>query len=191
MRRGTWHQFGYNSQRFVIEQIQNGAGIGVVISPRDLTIDHAIDYAQRYHGLGAHVLIDQQFYVPDFRNDKINTYPTGRYRTTASQLHQITDPDLAALAHDLHTINQNLSTDGLIAPALIYEAGRPDIMRLNAKMFVAAKQAGDALGIPTYATVIIGNSAVTSNQMTGEILSHATSLNSDGFYYGFEFSSEL
>lgn len=190
MRRGPWHQFGDKSQRFVIEQIQKGAGVGVIISPRDLTMDHAIDYAQRYHGLGAHVLIDQQFYVPDFRNANIETYPTSRYRTTSSQLNQITESDLASLVNDLSTINQKLSADGLIAPALIYEAGRSDIMRLNEKLFEAAKHAGDALGIPTYATVIIGNSAVTSNQMTKEILSHATSLHSDGFYYGFEFSSE-
>lgn len=190
MRRGLWHQFGDKSQRFAIEQIQNGAGVGVIISPRDLALGHAINYAQRYHGLGAHVLIDQQFYVPDFKSLNIETYPTGRYRTTSSQLDRIVESDSTSLIKDLSTINQMLSTDGLIAPALIYEAGRPDIMRLNEKLFVAAKNAGDALGIPTYATVIIGNSAVASNQLTKEILSHATSLNSDGFYYGFEFSSE-
>ena len=41
MRRGAWHQCGYNSQRLVIEQIQIGAGLGVIISSRDLGIAHA------------------------------------------------------------------------------------------------------------------------------------------------------
>ena len=190
MRRGAWHQFGDRSQRLVIEQLQQGAGVGVILSPRDLAMDHAIEYAQKYHVLGAHVLIDQQFYEPHFINSKLETYPVGRYRTTASQLHQISDSDLGALRNELYTINAEVSADGLIAPALVYEAGRPDIVQLNTRLFFAAKQAGDELGIPTYATVIIGNSAVTSNQTISEILSHATSLNGDGFYYGFEFSSE-
>ena len=185
MRRGAWHQFGYNSQRLVIEQIQNGAGVGVVISPRDLGMGHAIAYSQRYHDLDAHVLFDPQFYVPSFSNTKMETYPTNLTRTTISQTHQITDPLLVVMVKALHAVNSSLSADGLIAPALIYEAGRPDIMQLNGRLFSAAKQVGNVLGIPTYATVIIGNSAVASNQTTKEILSHATSLNSDGFYYSF------
>lgn len=190
MRRGPWHQFGDRSQKLVVEQLRQGVGVGVIISPRDLPWAHAVNYAQEYHALGAHVLIDQQFYVPDFRNDRINTYPISQFRMNPSLLHQITDADLARFSNDLFTINQSLSAEGLIAPALIYEAGRLDIMQLNAKLFNAAKKAGDLLGIPTYATVMIGNTAVTSNELIKNILSHATSLNSDGFYYGFEFSPE-
>jgi len=190
MRRGPWHQFGNRSQKFAIEQLQQGAGVGVIISPRDLPMNHAIKFAQRYHELGAHVLIDPQFYVPSFSNPDMETYPTNLTRTTISRTHQIPDPSLVVMVNALHVINSSLSADGLIAPALIYEAGRPDIMQLNGRLFSVAKQAGDVLGIPTYATVIIGNSAVASDQTINEILSHATSLNCDGFYYGFEFSSE-
>jgi hypothetical protein len=190
MRRGPWHQFGDKSQRLVIEQLQQGAGVGVILSPRDLPMPKAIEFAQRYHGLDASVLIDQQFYVPHFRNPKLDSYPIRQSLTTTTQLLQTTDSDLATLATDLYAINSALSADGLIAPALVYEAGRSDIVQLNARLFSAAKQAGDELGIPTYATVIIGNSAIASNQTINEILSHATSLNSAGFYYSFEFSPE-
>lgn len=164
--------------------------MGVILSPRDLARHTAIAYAQRYHGLGAHVLIDQQFYVPNFTNSKLDSYPICHSRTTASQLHQITDDGLAALASELRTINKELSTDGLIAPALVYEAARPDIVQLNARLFAAAKQVGDDLGIPTYATLILGHSATSSNQTMSTILSQATALNSDGWYYSFEFSPE-
>ncbi len=190
MRRGPWHQFGDKSQRLVIEQLQQGAGVGVILSPRDLPMPKAIEYAQRYHGLGAHVLIDQQFFVPQFRHPNLDSYPTRQHLTTTTQLLQITDSDLAALATELYAINSALSADGLIAPALVYEAGRSDIIQLNTRLFSAAKQAGGKLGIPTYATVIIGNSAIASDKTINEILSHATSLNSDGFYYSFEFSPE-
>jgi len=190
MRRGPWHQFGHNSQLLVIEQLQNSAGVGVILSPRDLPMPRAIEYAQRYHGLDAHVLIDQQFYVPHFRNENLISYPSSDYLTTTAQLLQITDSDLAGLTKELYTINNALSTDGLIAPALVYGAGRQDIIQLNARLFSAAKKAGDELGIPTYATVIIGNSAIGSDQAINEILSNVTSLDSKGFYYGFEFTPE-
>lgn len=190
MRRGPWHQFGDRSQLLAIEQLQQGAGVGVIISPRDLAWYRAIEYAQRYHGVGAHVLIDLQFYVPHFRNPNLDSYPTSSYRTRASQLHQVTDSDLAGLATALYTINNQLLTNGLIAPALVYEAGRPDIVELNARLFGAAKQAGDRLGIPTYATVILDRSASSSDQVLNTILSQATALNCDGFYYGFEFSPQ-
>lgn len=190
MRRGPWLQFGDRSQRLAIEQLQQGAGVGVILSPRDLPRRRAIEYAQRYHGLDAHVLIDQQFYVPQFRNDHLNSYPISQFRGTTTQLHSLTDIDLQTLATDLYAINRELSTNGIIAPALIYEAGRPDIVQLNSRLFSTAKQAGDELGIPTYATVILGRSATSSDETMKDILSHATSLDSDGFYYGFEFSSE-
>lgn len=190
MRRGPWHQFGAISQLLALEQLQQGAGVGVIISPRDLAQNKAIEYAQRYHGLGAHVLIDQQFYVPSFTNRNLTSYPISQYRTKLSQLQQLSNSDLAALATELYTINNKLKTDGLIAPASVYEAGRPDIIQLNARLFDAAKQAGDRLGIPTYATVILGRSASSSNQVLNTILSQATALNCNGFYYGFGFSPE-
>jgi len=190
MRRGAWHQFGDRSQLLAIEQLQHGTGVGVIISPRDLPRLKAIEYAQRYHGLDAHVLIDQQFYVPQFTHHNLDSYPINQARISTSQLHQISDSDIAALASALYTINMELSTDGLLAPALVYEAGRPDIVDLNARLFVAAKKAGDELGIPTYATVIIGRSANSSAQILNTILSQATALDSNGFYYGFEFSPE-
>ena len=71
MRRGAWHQCCDKSQRLVYEQLQNEIGAGVIISPRDLSMPSAVQYAQMYHDAGAHVLIDQQFYTPDFSNQPL------------------------------------------------------------------------------------------------------------------------
>jgi hypothetical protein len=190
MRRGSWHQFGDKSQKFIIEQLQNGNGVGIVLSSRDLPLNHAIEYTQRYHGLGADVLIDLQFYKPNYRNEKMESYPVHPYRLLASTTNQISDTDLATLTSHLYSINHDLAANGLIAPALIYEAGRQDIMQKNEKLYYAAKNAGDSLGIPTYATVVIGRSAISSDSTTFEIISHATALKCDGYYYAFEFAEE-
>lgn len=188
MRRGAWHQFGDRSQKLAAEQLQNGVGVGVIISVRDLSRDNAIDYSKIYHDLGAHVLLDQQFYNPEFSNPLLKTYPISKYRASLSTLAQISDADLVDLATQLRLDYGDIKADGLIAPAITYEAARQDIIDLNKRLFGVAKQVGDELGIPTYATIMLGHSVVPSVHTINTILSQATSLDADGWYFGFEFS---
>lgn len=58
MRRGSWHQCGDKSQKLVKEELQSGVGVGVIISPRDLSFPNAVGYSNEYRDLGAAVLID-------------------------------------------------------------------------------------------------------------------------------------
>lgn len=190
MRRGMWHQFGDRSQRLALEQLKQGVGVGAILSPRDLSHANARTYASQYHDLGAEVAIDQQFYIPNFSNRKLESYPTSQYRITVSRLRQLSDNDLNGLAVGLQQSNSEISADLLIAPAVIYEAGRPDIVSLNARLFWAAKAVGDTLGIPTFATVALGRSVTSADQTTLAALSCATSLNADGWYFAFEFGQE-
>lgn len=180
---------GDRSQRMVLEQLQQGAGVGAVISPRDLSKDNAVDYSAQYHELNAQVLYDPQFHVPSFSNAKLDSYPISQYRNSVSTLHQINSQDLGQLASTLETENRDLATDAVIAPAIVYEAQRPDILNLNARLHHAAKQVGDSLGKPTYATVVIGLSAASSTVAIDWILSSVTGLNCDGWYFAFEFDA--
>jgi hypothetical protein len=188
--KGPWHQCGDRSHKLVLKQLELGAGGGIILSPRDLAKIKAVEYARYYRLLKAQILIDQQFYYPDFTNDNLKSYDISEYRKTISQLHEIKDDGLSKLAKELESINKELNTDGLIAPAILYEAGRPDIIELNARLFKTSKYVGDILGIPTYATVMLGKSATSSEKTMKGILSQATALNSDGWYFGFEFSQE-
>jgi len=190
MRRGAWHQFGDKSQKLAQEQLMQGAGVGVIISMRDIPKSKAIEYTQNYHKQCADVLIDPQFYNPDFSNRQLSTYAIEQYRLTISKLAQVTDQELAGLASELKSIHIDLAADGLIAPAVPYEAARPDIVQLNKRLFTMAKEVGCDLNIPTYATVILGKSITSSNQTVDSILSQATGLDCEGWYYGFEFGQE-
>ena len=190
MRRGVWHQCGDKSQRLVLEQLQMENGVGVVISSRDLSFQNAINYAASYRELGADVIIDLQFYNPQFQNKRIASYPINPYRVSISELYQIKDSQLRGFADSLRTINVEIGSTALLSPALLYEAGRNDLIELNSRLFSITKQVGDDLGIPTYATVLIGQSASTSESAISSVLSHVTALNSDGWYYGFEFKQE-
>jgi len=190
MRRGPWHQFGDRSQKLAQELLQHGIGVGVIFSPRDLSFESACRYAGIYRDLGAEVLIDQQFYVPNFTNPKLESYPVSDYRLTVSDLRRLGDREAADLAGRLELVQKRLATNAIISPAVAYEAGRDDIVNLNARLFRVAKTVGDNLGIPTYSTVVLGQSTNTSATTLDAALSQATALDADGWYYAFEFSPE-
>lgn len=90
----------------------------------------------------------------------------------------------------LRTENTSFGTEAIIAPAVVYEAGRSDIMQLNARLHSAAVSAGQTSGKPVYATVVLGNSIANSQQIIDETLSRITGLECDGWYFAFEFPVE-
>lgn len=190
MNRGAWHQCGDKSQKLVVEQLEAGHGAGVILSPRDLPRDKAVEYAAQYAALHAPVLLDPQFYVPDFTNDHLDTYGLSAFRTTLATLGQITDAELSALSTELEALGSELGVWAVVAPAAMYEAGRPDVAELNARLFAAAKSAGDALGVPTLASVTLARSATGSNATVIAAVDAATALPADGWYYAFEFEEE-
>ena len=190
MNRGAWHQCGDRSQKLVMEQLQAERGVGVILSPRDLTRDRAVEYAAQYSALGASVLIDPQFYVPDFSNDNLETYGLSEFRTSLGTLGQMAEDELSDLAGELESLGSALGVSGVIAPAAMYEAGRPDIAELNLSLFNAAKSAGDALGVPTYASVTLAQSVTSSDSTVAAAVNAATAMNADGWYYSFEFKEE-
>src|SRR5262249_13510163 len=151
-----------------------GAGVGVIISPRDLSRSNAINYVERYRALGAEILLDHQYYVPDFTNTRLGSYPISRFRQGVSSLNKISDQDLTDFSNELRVDHQELKADGVIAPAVVYEAGRADIVQLNNRLFAASKLVAADLGLPVYATVVLGRSVTASDQTLQTVLSQAT-----------------
>jgi len=190
VRQGTWHQFGHNSQRMAIEQIENDCGVGVILSPRDLAFDNANQYAERYHDLGAHVLIDPQFYRPEFSNSNLESYPLNASRAELTSTLQLSARTFDAVVAEIRETNHRVNAEAIIAPALAYRAARNDIVECNRRLFEATSEAADSLNVPVYATVILTRSVTSSDQVVSQILARATSLNPDGWYFGFEFEGE-
>jgi hypothetical protein len=169
--------------------MQAGLGEGVIISPKDLAFDKAKQYAKKYRDLGKGVLLDPQYYDPEFAAGKLETWPISEFRQSIGGLSALPSSICSDLARAIEKENRELGCDAVIAPAIPYEAARPEIIALNARLFEIAKNAGDAIGIPTYATVVIGRSATTVEVVEG-ILSGATTLEADGWYYGFEIDGQ-
>lgn len=190
MKRGAWHQCGANSHKLVDEQLQDGSGVGVVISQRDLSLEGAQAAAENFAAVGAEIVCDPQYYFHGYTNPQLESYPTNDFRKSVSTQKKISSADLKKLASALVSINQSIGATAIVAPAVAYEAGQPELAELNRKLFDAAKQAGNELSIPTYATAIIGRSAAQSDNTLGDTLDRITSLDSDGWYFGFEFEDE-
>lgn len=190
MRRGAWHQLGWQHQKMVIEQLKNQAGAGVVLSPRDLSFTRAKEYAPLYKAEGASVILDPQWHVPGFTNQQLDDYPTSELRASVTDLADISDAALDELGEKLVSENSALQTDALVAPAVVYAAGRNDIVQLNARLHEIAKAAAAHLGIPCFGTAFLGESVTNSQHLVETTLSSITALNADGWYFGFEFASE-
>ena len=190
MRRGAWHQLGWNDQKRVVELLQHQAGVGVIVSPRDLSYPKAQEYVPLYKAEGASVLLDPQWHVPGFSNTQLDDYPTGEVRASVTDLVDISDTALNDLQGKLVAENAALSTDAIIAPAIVYAAGRQDIVQLNARLHETARQAAAELGVPCYGTAFLGASVTNSQQLVEATLSSITALNCDGWYFGFEFAAE-
>ena len=190
MKRGSWHQCGFNTHKLVAEQLGAGQGVGVVISPRDLTFGLATEAAAEYRSFGASILCDPQYYFHEFNNSQLSSYPADELRRSLSSQAKISATELTRLAAALVKINSEVGAHALIAPAVPYEAGQPGISILNKKLFEAAKKAGNELGIPTYGTAIIARSAVQSESTFSDALDQITALDADGWYYGFEFEED-
>lgn len=189
MRRGAWHQVGHNGQKIVTELLDVGIGVGAIISPKDLAFENAKAYSELYRDRGAGVLLDPQFYEPEFTDGKISSYPTFEFRKSLMSLGTLSAGEKEKLATALQQENADVGADAIIAPAVPYEAARPDIVELNKQLFEVAKSVGDYLGIPTYATVVLGQSSTTED-VAQTILSNATAAPADGWYFAFEFASE-
>jgi hypothetical protein len=186
MKRGVWHQMGYNSQKLIIEQLEKSTGVGVIISPRYLQFDAASEYAKLYVESGAAVLHDPEFYVPESNQGKLGSYPSAALRASASALMKVADSDMDKWSLSLEAENRNVGACAVVAPALPYEASRPDLVDLNARLFKAAKRAGDVIGVPTFATVVVGKSGTTPI-LIQDMLSAPTGLPADGWFFQFEF----
>lgn len=189
IKRGAWHQCGNQSQVLIREQLKNQVGVGVIMSPRDLAYHNAQSYARDYHGYGADVIFDPQFYVPDFKKEWKENYPTDDVRASVGTLHQ-NPSDVDKVARAIEKANRDLGSAAVLAPAVVYESGRPEIHEVNALLFAAAAKAGDAIGVPTLATVVIGTSAKGSESEVSSILAHATSLRAAGAYLACEFEED-
>jgi hypothetical protein len=190
MQRGAWHQLGWNHHKMVIEQLQNQAGIGVILSPRDLSYSRAQEIVPQYKAEGASVVLDPQWHVPGFSNLQFEDYPSADLRASVSNLVAITDSELDDLRQKLISENSGLQTDALIAPAVVYAAGRNDIVQLNARLHNIARSAASEIGIPCYGTAFLGRSITNTLHLVESTLSAITSLNCDGWYFGFEFPAE-
>ncbi|UYN89192.1 MAG: hypothetical protein KIT08_08835 [Anaerolineales bacterium] len=187
MKRGPWHQLGNQGQTIAREHLQNGIGVGVVISEKDLPFNSAKEYSTTFKELNADVLVDHQFYNSSFRHKNFDTYPEKEFRVTLSNMANLSRIGLSGLSKALEENLRQLSVTGVIAPAMKYQAGRNEIVDVNAKLFSAAKAVGDSMGLPTFVTVTVDRSSLDSFSAVERILSDVTSLSGDGWYFSIEF----
>jgi hypothetical protein len=190
MTPGAWHQFGDRSQKLALEQLQDGTGVGIVVSPRDISRSGLAEYLPEYKECGAQILIDLQFYVPGSRVGKLSTYEFNRFRRNVSGLANLSSRDFEQFEIALNHFVEEIEPNGIIAPGIVYEAGREDILDVNHRLLEVAISVGHATDLPVYSCVVLGASTLTSDEVLWATLSSATSLQADGWYFAQEMGND-
>lgn len=189
MKRGLWHQCGNRSQTIAMEQLKLGIGSGVILSPRDLSFKNAKQRASAMRKLGAEVTVDPQFYLPTSTVGTVKDWGLIVHRMSAAKLAKLSMQDVKALTKVIKQINEACACTAVVSPAIVYDAGQQTVVEANRKLYEAAREAGDALGIPTYCSVPVGHSVAQSNDEVIELLSRVTAFQPGGWLLAWEFNS--
>lgn len=190
IRKGVWHQLGHQSQKFVDDFLQDGTGVGAIISPANLSQQKAEEYAVSFKTAKKSTLWDPQFYNLSFEGQFTETWDTWAIQSQLAKSKRINEESANALVQALTRINRLMTSDAVVAPAVMYEAGRKDIHEFNRDLFDAAKTAAEGLKKPVLASIPLTASVTNSDQEVSKALAFATSLKADGWYFLFEFEEE-
>lgn len=184
MRNGVWHQLGDRGQKIAEEQLREGNGVGVVLSPRDLSADNAKAYSESYRSLGAEVLFDPQFYIPENRSGQQGTYEElNEFRVSASKLVDNSHVEMRKLETALKVMAQRYACTGIVAPAVALEAGRPDSLQVNLALLMAAKSAAQAMSLPVFGVIPVGKSLLNSDLELATTIARMTAKRVDGWIF--------
>lgn len=187
--RGAWHQLGYQSAATARDVFpkSGGGGVGAILSPKDEGWSGCQSDAAQFRRHGKSVMWDPQFFRLDFQNGYSADYLTNPYRVSLHRNGGLAVTDQSGLARALEITNRDLQTAAVIAPAVCVEASNSRSMDINELLFMLAKQAGDALGIPTLASIPIAASASASEAEIHTIIRRVTSWNAGGWYLLYDF----
>lgn len=191
MHTGLWHQLGDRSQLLAREQLTiRGLG-GVILSPRDLSKQNAEKYGRDYQSLGAEVIFDPQFYIPQHLVGKQNTYEDLiDFRISVSRLAENSATEFRLLSRKLRTLTQQLSCTAIMAPAVAMDAGQPDQLKVNLALLDAAIATGSTLQLPVYGVIPVGESLALSENELADVLSGFTTRDVDGWILMMDLGSD-
>lgn len=186
MKKGVWHQCGHQSQNIVADQLAVENGVGAILSVVNVSRKRAGEIASDYRKAGADILLDLQVYNPGFENANLQDYELAEARQSTGALGGLSKRDLARLSKQIQILNSEVKASAVLAPAIVYQPERQDIVAINEQLFEAGKAAADAMGLPIYATVVLGEAFSKSPELAEVALSRATTLSANGWYFSIE-----
>lgn len=186
MKRGPWHQCGHQSQNVVADQLAQGNGAGVILSIVNVTKKRLVEIAADYRAAGADILLDLQLYNPGFSSEALKPYGLAEARQTTGALRNLTSAQLTSISRQIRSHNEEVGATAVLAPAIVYLPERMDIVSINEQLFEASASAAKSLGVPVYATLVLGNAFKSSPELADATLSRATNLPADGWYFSIE-----
>ena len=182
MHKGVWYQLGDKGQKIAEELLKSSNGVGVVLSPRDISDAKAEEYGRSYRNNNAEVVFDPQLYVPQ---NSVGLHETHEefmeFRVSASKLLKHSQSEFARLGAALRNVAKKYSCTAILSPAIALQAGQPEHLKLNIDLLDVAIESASKIGLPVYGVIPIGQSLALSQSELSSVISKYTSKKVDGW----------
>ena len=183
-----YHQLGHQDEGRCLHMLQNGQGVGAILSPRHLDDNQLREYAQLFIHTGGELLVDPQFYNPVFL-DEFDDSPLGLGDYTTHDLwnssvqHSVVGRILA--------YQRELGVSRLIVPTPFAREGVTESwLDLVAGMTTVAREwlITEGEDVPLLATLSVPAPITAAEDERARLLNRIVGFEVDGFYLALESS---
>jgi hypothetical protein len=172
-------QFGHGMIAHCAELLGSNVAEGVILSPRDLTLEQLMEVASATSAKKA-VLFDPQCYIRDANHKRLtqHAYWKAFKKTATSSI--LTGGGASAIIDALYGYNVVLQTGSVLLPGLMADAVTADWLNLHRN--IATEGSNRVTDRPVFATIALSTDATADEMQIEAVVEEASRWNVSGFY---------
>jgi hypothetical protein len=173
-------QFGHGMMAHCAELLSESIAEGVILSPRDSTLDQLIKVASDTSNAKKAVLFDPQCYIRDADHERLTEHAYWKVFKRTGTNSILTGNGAAEIVRPLYAYNVVLQTESVLLPGLMADAVTRDWLNLHRN--IAAEGSRLIKDRPVYATIALSTDATADESQIEAVVEEAAQWNVSGFY---------
>lgn len=173
-------QFGYGMIAHCAELLGGNVANGVILSPRDLTLEQLMNVGLETSSSKKTVLFDPQCYIRDADHERLTKHAYWKVfkRTATNSI--LTGSGAAEVVAPLYAYNVALQTEAVLLPGLMADAVTHDWLRWHRN--IAAEGVQLVNDRPVFSTVALSTDATADESQIEAVVEEAARWDVSGFY---------
>lgn len=173
-------QFGYGMIAHCAELLGGNVANGVILSPRDLTLEQLMNVGLETSSSKKTVLFDPQCYIRDADHERLTKHAYWKVfkRTATNSI--LTGSGAAEVVAPLYAYNVALQTEAVLLPGLMADAVIHDWLRWHRN--IAAEGVQLVNDRPVFSTVALSTDATADESQIEAVVEEAARWDVSGFY---------